>query len=690
MESKTTCIDAAFADQRGAALPIVLFVTMSIGALSMAHLTMVMSENKSVRTEAYAARAQAAADADLEIAKNIINAAPYEADGTNTALAAAVAADPPFVPGTSVLVESLGGDWYVTHAIGSYQGVTRRSQAFVRTRTPLTSYNYFVSEQKLGISGAPRGRIHSNDKIEFYFPWGRYQDEISAVNGFDFKAGATAANTHLLGQWNDHAEQRELLSSTTIPDLAAMADTMRVDDNLIAEVTFQGANTEVKLFTPQTTIQVPRDTTKKVFDHYEMADVTQQLAVYRDEIVLTEVPVYEMQPVTVSVTVNDYENQQVTSTVMVPVYEWQDITTTVQVPVYATRNVDRNETRTRWVEDPPPVDDGSGTGTDLSGSGAVPGHWENYTVTVSTTETYVDHYNPVTTTKSTKVQVGSEEQQVTKTVKVKIGSHSELVTQNQKVQVGTTTQSSTRHVFDHYDNVVVQMQVPIYIDVPITVYDTVIVPEELVETRVVPSAGIIYLEGPVRAVSGQLDGRLTLVTNSTARITGSIQYIDADGRTRMQNGLDPSQPYQSNPEYQGHSALAVLATNDVRYSVDAPQDMEINASLISLDGMVGFDGLTVADDGSTVSFTVASGHTASDYQKESIRRLGGIISRKRPVSTHLGAFNQLIAGFARGNSMMDRKLMIESGGAAITAGGLEQNQPTWTLQSAGKDLSIQR
>lgn len=691
MERRSIASAAERRDESGTVLPLVLFVTMSVGALAMAHLTVVVSENKKIRSEAYARRAQALADAELELAKNIVNSAPYDSTDQNTALLAAIESDPPFVPGTLAQAEALGGDWYVVRATGNYQGSTRRAQAFVRSRTPLTSYNYFVIDHKLGISGAPRGRIHSNDRIEFYFPWGLYRDEISAVNGFEFRAGATPANTRFLGQHNEHSAQRDLLGANTITDLAAIASTMRVDDaSLIAEVTFQGAQTEVKLFTPQTTVQVPRETTRRVFSHYETVDVQQQVAVYRDEIVQVEQPVYETQTVTVQVSVPVYEYEYYTVTRLVPVYETRQVTSTIQVPVYAYRDVERLETRQRWVEDPPPSGDGEATGTDVSGSGVVPGHWETYTVTVTVSERYISHYDTQTVTNNVQVQVGTTEVTETRRRRIQVGTTIQEVTQNQTVQVGTRLVDATRRVFSHYETVTLQRQVPIYIDVPYTVYDTVVIPEQLVETRVVATDGIVYLAGPIRSIEGQVHGRMTLVTNSTAQLTDNVQYVDGEGRTRMQNGTDPTRPYEANPEYEGRSALAILANGDLRYSADMPSNVEINASLISVNGMVGFDGLTVAEDGATVSFNVASGRTQADYQKESIRRLGGIVSRMRPVSTHLDSYNQLIAGFRRGNSMMDRKLMIENGGSAITQGGLEQNQPTWTLQTAGKQLDTVR
>lgn len=677
--------------EAGTVLPVVLFVTMSVGALAMAHLTAVVAENRKIRAEVYAQRAQALADAELELAKNIINSAPYDGADKNTALLAAVEANPPLVPGSLAQAESLGGDWYVVTAIGSYQGMSRRAQAFVRTRTPLTSYNYFVMEHKLGISGSPRGRIHSNDKIQFYFPWGTFRDEISAVNGFEFLAGATPANTRFLGQHNENSAERDLLGTNTIADLASIAETMRVDDQtLIAEVEFQGSQTEVRLFTPETTIQVPRETTRRVFSHYEYADVEQQVAVYRDEIVQIEQPVYEQRPYTVQVSepVYEYEEYQVVRNV--PIYEWQDITSTYQAPVYAYRDVERTETRQRWVEDPPPQNGGEATGTDLSGTAAVPGHWESYQVTVIVNERYISHYESRTRTDRIRVQIGTQEVTETRTRRIQTGTTIREVTQYQTVQVGTVLVDATRRVFSHYDTVTLQRQIPIYIDVPVTVYDTVVIPEQLVETRVVPTTGIVYLAGPIRSVQGQVNGRLTLVTNSTARVTDSIQYVDSDGRLRMQNGTDTTRPYEANPEYQGRSALAILANGDVRYGVEVPSHIEINASLISVNGMVGFEGLSVGDDGSTVTFQRAPGTTDSDYHKESIRRLGGIVTRKRPISTHIDGHNQLIAGFRRGASMMDRKLMIESGGGAITQGGLEQNQPTWTVQVAGRQLETMR
>ena len=75
--------------------------------MTMAHLTKVVAENSRIRKMVYAERAQSIADAQLELAKNIVNGAIY-ASNKNTAIQAAVAATPPFVPGTAVEVSRVG------------------------------------------------------------------------------------------------------------------------------------------------------------------------------------------------------------------------------------------------------------------------------------------------------------------------------------------------------------------------------------------------------------------------------------------------------------------------------------------------------------------------------------------------------------------------------------------------------
>ncbi|MBK8101476.1 MAG: hypothetical protein IPK26_30715 [Planctomycetes bacterium] len=614
--------------ERGSVMPLVLVATMSVGALAMAHLTKVMAELKKVRARVYAERAVEAALADLEIAKNVVNAALYDLDG-NTALLAAMSttdgAGRHVLPGSSatVQVEELGEEWYLLRATGVYQGVRKVAQATVRARLPVTNYNYFVIEHKLGISGEPRGKIHSNDKVDFYFPGGRYRDDVTACNGFGYRAGATADNTELLGRHDDATARKDILHAATVADVAAKADTLRVDAELIAEVTFQGTSTKVDLFVPKHNEQVPYPSWEQVFDHYETRTWDEQVAIYRSEQV----------------------------TVTVPDYEYRQVTGTRNVPVWGTRQELVTVTRQRWVQD---AGSGGGGGGDVSGGGSTPGHWESYTEQELQTVRYIDHYETQSYTTTEAVQVGSHEEQ------------------------------RAQQVFDHYETVTRTAQVPVYTWQWVTRYRTVTIPEQFLETRTVATTGILYFAGPIRKIGGEVNGKVTIATNQGVRLTDSIRYVDNEGDTRMLNGLDSNQDYLPNPDYRGSSVLAVMARDDIRYAVDCPPSIEINAALITTEGTVAFEGLRIASDGETVTHRRASGYSTTDYQKESIRRLGGIVSRERPVATYIDGNNNLVAGFRRGRSTMDRNMMLDTGGGIIPPGVLAEDKPLWGVGMAGR------
>src|SRR6185503_15973543 len=129
------------------------------------------------------------------------------------------------------------------------------------------------------------------------------------------------------------------------------------------------------------------------------------------------------------------------------------------------------------------------------------------------------------------------------------------------------------------------------------------VPEQLVSTQTVAASGVYYFEGPVRKLQGQIEGRLSIVSNAQVAITGSLQYVDQSGNTLMKNGLDPAQTYYPNPTYQGNAVLGVMSNGDIRYANNVPQQIEINASLISKNGTVAYQGITVTDNGETVGYT---------------------------------------------------------------------------------------
>lgn len=649
--------------ERGSVMPALMVATTSVAALAAAYLTKVASDISESRARDNAVRASKSAVANLEIARNIVNGSPYDSVG-NRALLAAIngpvqAGNRRLLPGcppeVEVEVEELGDGWFLLRTFGEEGGVRKVAQATVRASLPITNYNYFVGQQKLGISGEPRGMIHSNDSVDFYFANGRYRDPISAVNGFNYRAGATAANTQLLGTSNGNAARKNTLESMSMVDVASRADTLRIDDYLIAEITCQGATTSVNLIRPQMTVRSPYMATENVFSHYTTVTQMVNTPIYRTESYNVTLPVYE--------------TQAVTRTVRTPVYGTRSVVVTERTPVYGWTTVLVTVTRQRWVEFPP--SSGAEGAGDVSGGGSTQGRWESYQVQEPRQQQVVISWN---------------EAQVTRNETYIIRYDDVQQTTQQQVQVGTRTETRTRQVIDRYELQPRQVQQAVYNQVQVQRFRDVVLPEQFMETRTVASSGILYFNGPVRRLSGTVSGRMTIVTNETARITGSVQYVDGSNRTRMLNGTNENLPYEPNPDYSGSAALAIMARDDVLYSADLPARVEINASLISTQGTVAFEGLQVAANGETVTHQIAGGRTAAQYQKESIRRLGGIVSRERPVATFVDGNNNLVAGFRRGRSTMDQAMTFTNGGGIAPPGVPTENRPVWGVTMLSRKL----
>lgn len=623
------------AGERGSALVIAVLLMLAIASLSIAHLTKVLAEQQKLRMRDAMVRATALADGEIERAKNIVNAAPYAA-GQNTALTAAVTASDHFVPGTTVQVERLGpvdGDLFLLTATCRFGGAVRTAQACVSQATPVTGYNLY-SNDTVATSGRPRGDIHSNHSIEFWYPDGLFEDAVEAAAGFSFRGGASPANTTFADRHDEAIAPTDLLDKVSISAIGDRTDnTLTVKDDLIAEVEFQGPHTAVKLFEPARTIEVPVTLTRRIFDHYDTVHRTGQNAVYRDE--------------TYTETVADYEARSVSGMVDVPEYSTRTVTITENVQV--------------WIESPPPGGAGSG-GVEPSGGGGSVGHWETRTVTRDVQETYVS------------------------------GWHQEMSTWTEWVQTGTHPEVRTRSVFDHWEAVEWDEQVPIYRDEEYAAIETQTVPERYVRTETIPTRGVLYVEKLIRSVKGQVNGQMTIVSNTAATITGSIQYVDDEGDKRMRNGesADMTSEYSLNPDYGGNSVLAIMSTGDLTFSHEVPQNFEINAALVSTQGRVGYEGLVPINDGATVENHIDQSLAPTDKIKESIRRLGGIVSRKRPVSSFIhDQTMQVVAGFKWGKSMMDPNLVLRGGSSVVTPPMvIREEKPLWLLRSVGKRLTM--
>ncbi len=192
-------------------------------------------------------------------------------------------------------------------------------------------------------------------------------------------------------------------------------------------------------------------------------------------------------------------------------------------------------------------------------------------------------------------------------------------------------------------------------------YDIVATPKDGTDPRIAvgvsfPEAGVLYFDADIASLEGTLNERITVASTGSITLTGSIRYIDADGDPIYQNGLssDPeNEPYVPNPAYDGNAALGVVANGSILYHDDLPSTVEFNGVFFSATDRFGLPGLTFTSDG-----RYATGYD-EDFQKDSFRRLGGIISDKRIVSTVVNSNGDVLSGFQHGASVYDERLRAE-------------------------------
>jgi len=169
-----------------------------------------------------------------------------------------------------------------------------------------------------------------------------------------------------------------------------------------------------------------------------------------------------------------------------------------------------------------------------------------------------------------------------------------------------------------------------------------------------PTNGVLYIPGDITKLEGTLDGRLTIATPGETTITGSLRYVDSNGEPAYSNGLttDPeNNPYEPNPDYSGDAVLGVIAVGDILYSHSVPEYMEINGAFFSSTGRYGLPGLTFTSDG-----RYATGYDSS-FRKTSLRRLGGIVTDKRIVSTVVNWSGTVLSGFDHSHSVFDPRMI---------------------------------
>ncbi len=681
------------ARERGTILLVIVFLATAIAGLAALSSGRVVTEARLQTVLEQESRAYNEAYAKIQMALNVVNTSAYNDENQNIELLDAiggkhggtVAGDAPpeeewlrdpegvlhgKIEGTDVRVyrareyikrlallkgEDLtdvdpGGmsqSYYVLEADGRAGDTLRLLSALVRENEPFSSFVFFQNRHTLGVSGSPRGLIHSNDSLAFYFPNGNYVDSVSSVNGFRYEAGATAGNTNIAT--GNPESQSISLEEVNFDDLKAKATTFRGDPGLDAEIRLNANGTaRVRQFTPPRYDTVTRSSTTQVLVGYETQTVTQQ------------------QQVQVGTTTETRTRQVVsryiteTYTVQVPVYENRTVERTRQVPVYGTITT----TCTRQVRVFVPYDDGAGGGTAVGGGGTgLAGEYRWVDEQYPCQQSVITSYVTETYTTTERVQVGTTTETRTRQVPV-------YVTENYTVQVPVYEMRPVQ----------VQQQVPVYNNVTNTWTEKVYVAPVLMSTKTVTLgdvANTMYIDGRITKLDGDLNGRLTIVGNEKVRVTGNLRYVDDAGRTAMLNGGDYNKPYQRNEAYKGNSVLGIIARDDVLLTNGLPTQAEVNATMLSTTGRVGIDGFQIDTTGEPIKdhyFGLSAeerereqaydqtSYKSSSFKKESLRRLGGIVSNDRILETYIkpraDGTSAVDAGFKRGNMRFDFNLLF--------------------------------
>jgi len=699
--------------ERGSVLvTVILFVAIAIAALGAISSSRIVSESARQRVLAQETEALNDAYGRIQFAMSVVNGSAYTDESRNIELRDAMAGlhggtaggdpdsaeawlrDPPGIVhgkirGTDVRVyrgrdyvqriAQLRGEtpeavdpsgqsraYYVLEAAGWAGDTTRLVSALIRENEPLSSFVFFQNRHPLGVSGAPRGLIHSNDRVEFYFPDGICVD--SAVRGSGAAAGITNLAT---GASNAMPIDLEEIDFTK---LEANASLFRGTAGLDAQIRFRpDGKVRIEEYTPPRIEDVERSWTGDVLVGYETRTVTE----IRQVRVATVQEPRSRQVILGDTTETHVVNTPVCKTRMAtrtredPVYEMQEVEHTRQVPVYEMRAA----TCTRWVQVFVPHGEDPGGGT--AGDG-VPGEYvwlqeeyaceqrvlAGYTAEIFTTTEQVQVRTEIVTWKEqVQVQVGMEQHEQTREVPI-YGKETYYVDvpvyEGQKFQV--------------------QRDLPVYETKTHTWTETVLVPPMLVSTHTVDlghGAGVIFIDGRITRLQGDVKGRVTVVGNESVRITGNLRYVDEERDTAMRNGGDHTRPYVRNEAYDGNSALGIIAREDILFTDMMPSSAEVNATLLAANGRVGIDGFRIDPRGRPVADpyygltpeerTKEEAYDRTSYghdrfRKESLRRLGGIASNDRIVETYVqprgDGTSYVDAGFTSGSVRFDFGLLF--------------------------------
>lgn len=201
----------------------------------------------------------------------------------------------------------------------------------------------------------------------------------------------------------------------------------------------------------------------------------------------------------------------------------------------------------------------------------------------------------------------------------------------------------------------------LYKDTEITFQGTnVLIRAKLISNNVVytlhngplPPQGVIYSEGNIKSVQGDVNGRVTVATASATgtKIAGSIRYVDGDGDPAMLNPTTPEN-YIHNPAYDGNSSVGIVSLGPVLYASTIPMTIELHAAIFCSAGHVGLPGLSFTSNGA-----YCTGYDPT-FQKTNLNVLGCTISDRRWVGTVVNSSGAVLSGFQDGYIEYDRELL---------------------------------
>lgn len=721
--------------ERGSVLPVCMALAAGLGAMLTVLLGRTVVEQQRVLQEASLERSAWRAIGQIEFAKNVIQCGSVS-HGRNDVIARAIASDPPLIEGTPVVVERAGPDrWYRLSAVAEFGTTHSLAQCLLRDGLSYAAYSYYVESQGLALSGGARGRIHTNDRLEFAAPGGVYENCVSATGGFEFKHDASADNTTFLRGSDSAAAPKSLVADVSLPELKTQACYV-APAGLVADVTLEGKEVEIALSEAVTVVQIPIQKTRTVQIGTELKRVAKKRSHtewrWIEETRTREVWVDETGDVHAASLPGGKEDDE---------HEGKE-----------KESGDRDDKKKGDCDQGEPEKEGKSSDKkgekkddDKKGDAKSDGSCKAQSVSGKDSkssgkddqkkiESKIDGVkkddsksgskaggDPSKNDKSDskkseeKHDDGKKEESKPDTDKGKAEKgdskdgksdadhdadknahgkdddkegkeHDEKEGGEKKKgdkddqdkgskddgqdgNGGNSHDDDHEHASGYWKTETYKEMVFEEIELPDeTYFDEEAVPVYRTETwtdyveqrtggeRVAtvrrPAAGVFYFDGGVQTVKGDLNGSVTLVANSSVDITGNVRYVDDEGDRACLHGTAPNAgDFELNPDFAGRRTLAIIATGDIHYALEKlPDAAEIDANLVSIGGAVGVDGVVTDVNGNAAL-------VGAPRLKASLRRLGSVIARRRPLAALLDDSGHVVHGFQSGAAIYDRRVL---------------------------------